>query len=310
MSVSTLGTLMEIKDLRMVWPHEALDFTPWLADEDNISLLGDAIGVDITVDETESSVGDFNVDILASETGMNRKIIIENQLEDTNHDHLGKLITYASGKSADVIVWVVKRAREEHKAAIEWLNNHTDDDIGFFLCEIKLYQIGDSDPAVKFEVIEKPNDWTKEIKKSESSTATQQSRLEYWLAFEDEAFNNPAFAKKFNRRKPSEDHWLTFSIGTSSCHINVLQLRRNSEIGVELHIPDDKELFQSLYGCKESIENESQLKFDWRELPDKKASRIVIKRNADFDEKDHWSEQFAWIADMMLKMEKAFKKHI
>lgn len=164
-----LSRLEEIKDLRTVWPHEALDFTPWLSQDDNISLLADAIGLDIAVDETESSVGDFNVDIFASETGTDRKIIIENQLEDTNHDHLGKLITYASGKSADVIVWVVKHAREEHKAAIEWLNNHTDEKIGFFLCEIKLYRIGTSEPAVKFEVIEKPNDWTKEVKKSESA---------------------------------------------------------------------------------------------------------------------------------------------
>ena len=129
-----LGTLEEIKDLRTVWPHEALDFTPWLAEEENMAILSDAIGIDITVDDTESPVGDFNVDIYAVETGTDRKIIIENQLEDTNHDHLGKLITYASGKAADIIVWVVKYAREEHKAAIEWLNNHTDDKIGFFLC--------------------------------------------------------------------------------------------------------------------------------------------------------------------------------
>lgn len=127
LKVINLSRLEEIKDLRTVWPHEALDFTPWLSQDDNISLLADAVEMDITVDETESSVGDFNVDIFASETGTDRKIIIENQLEDTNHDHLGKLITYASGKSADVVIWVVKHAREEHKAAIEWLNNHTDD---------------------------------------------------------------------------------------------------------------------------------------------------------------------------------------
>lgn len=147
LKVINLSRLEEIKDLRTVWPHEALDFTPWLSQDDNISLLADAVEMDITVDETESSVGDFNVDIFASETGTDRKIIIENQLEDTNHDHLGKLITYASGKSADVVIWVVKHAREEHKAAIEWLNNHTDDNVGFFLCEIKLYRIGSSEPA-------------------------------------------------------------------------------------------------------------------------------------------------------------------
>lgn len=209
LKVINLSRLEEIKDLRTVWPHEALDFTPWLSQDDNISLLADAVGMDITVDETESSVGDFNVDIFASETGTDRKIIIENQLEDTNHDHLGKLITYASGKSADVVIWVVKHAREEHKAAIEWLNNHTDDNVGFFLCEIKLYRIGSSEPAVKFEVVERPNDWTKEVRKSESVNETQQSRYDYWVAFEDYAFNIPAFAKNFKRRKPSTDHWMT-----------------------------------------------------------------------------------------------------
>lgn len=101
-----LNKLEEVKDLRTVWPHEALDFTPWLSQEDNISLLADAVGLDITIDETEFSVGDFSVDIYASEMGTDRKIIIENQLEDTNHDHLGKLITYAAGKSADVIIWL------------------------------------------------------------------------------------------------------------------------------------------------------------------------------------------------------------
>ena len=190
-----LGILEEIKDLRTIWPHEALDFTPWLAKDENIALLSDAIGLDITVDEEESPVGDFSVDIFASETGTERKIIIENQLEDTNHDHLGKLITYASGKSADIIIWVVKRAREEHKAAIEWLNNHTDEQIGFFLCEIKLYRIGESDPAVKFEVVEKPNDWAKEIKKASGNlNPTQQARFEYWTAFNNYAFSDKIFS--------------------------------------------------------------------------------------------------------------------
>lgn len=242
-----LSRLEEIKDLRTVWPHEAFDFTPWLSQDDNISLLGDALGIDISVDETESNVGDFNVDIFASEIGTNRKIIIENQLEDTNHDHLGKLITYASGKYAEVIVWVVKHAREEHKAAIEWLNNHTDDKVGFFLCEIKLYQIGNSEPAVKFEVIERPNDWTKEVKMSESTNKTQQLRYEYWVAFEDYAFKNPTFSKHFRRRKPSNNHWMNFSIGSSVCHIAVSQIQKRNELDVELFISEDTDLFHSLF---------------------------------------------------------------
>ena len=284
--VINLGQLKEIKDLRRVWPHEALDFTPWLAEEENLNLLSDAVGLEITVDETESSVGDFNVDIYATETGTDRKIIIENQLEDTNHDHLGKLITYASGKAADIVIWIVKRAREEHRAAIEWLNNHTDENIAFFLLEIKLYQIGNSDIAVKFEAIEKPNDWTKEIKRQTSSSPTLQARYDYWVAFNEYAFDNAAFSKAFNRRKASTDHWMTLSVGSSACHISLLQVRKDKSIIVEWYITDDKELYQKFYSHKADIESDMGMPLDWRELPEKKASRILVIHDADFDNKD------------------------
>ena len=305
-----LSRLEEIKNLREVWPHEALDFTPWLAQDDNIALLADTVGLDITVEETESSVGDFNVDILAFETGTDRKIIIENQLEDTNHDHLGKLITYAAGKMADVIIWVVKHAREEHKAAIEWLNNHTDEKIGFFLCEIKLYRIGNSEPAVKFEVVEKPNDWTKEAKKSEFVNGTQQQRYDYWVAFQDYAFQNVQFSRNFNRRKPSTDHWMNFSIGSSACHIGISQIQKRNELNVELYINDDKELFNFLFQNKDSIELDAGFSFDWRELPERKASRIVIEKCVCFDDKNQWTSQFEWLVQVMLNMKKAFKKYL
>lgn len=308
--MANLGQLKEIKDLREVWPHEALDFTPWLAEEENIALLGDAVGLEITVDETESSVGDFNVDIFATETGTDRKIIIENQLEDTNHDHLGKLITYASGKSANIIIWVVKHAREEHKAAIEWLNNHTDDKIGFFLCEIKLYKIGASDPAVKFEVVERPNDWTKEVKRDNSVSPLQQANYDYWVAFNDYAFKNKNFSKNFNQRKPSFDNWMNFSIGSSRCHLALTQIRSRDEISLDLYISDDKELFKSLFEHKIDIENQSGLAFDWRELPEKKASRILITKSAQLDEQSQWTAQFGWIMDTMIKMKTAFKKYL
>lgn len=306
-----LEKLKEIKDLRKAWSHEALDFTPWLAEEENIALLGDAVGLEITVDETESSVGDFNVDILASETGTERKIIIENQLEETNHDHLGKLITYASGKSADIIIWVVKRAREEHRAAIEWLNNHTDDNISFFLVEIKLYQIGESDIAVKFEVVEKPNDWTKEIKRHTSNSPRHQERYDFWVAFNEYAFSNKSFSKAFNRRKPNTDHWMSFSVGSSSCNISVSQIRKYNNFIVEWYIYDDKEMYRNCFAHKDSIEAEMGMKLEWNELPNKKASRIIaFKHDVDFNNKDTWVECFDWATDVALKMKKAFSKYL
>ena len=158
-----LGKLKEVKGLRTAWPHEARDFTPWLAQ--NIDELGEILGIDISIEETESSVGGFNVDIYATDADTGRRIIIENQLEETDHDHLGKLITYASGKSASLVIWLVGKAREEHRSAIEWLNTHTDEDVGFILCQIKLYQINDSEIAPMFEVLEQPNNWAKEMKR-------------------------------------------------------------------------------------------------------------------------------------------------
>ena len=306
--MTNLGTLKEITDLRSIWPHEALNFTPWVAE--NVDLLADAVGLDITVDETESSVGDFNVDIYASETGTDRKIIIENQLEDTDHDHLGKLITYASGKGADVVIWVVKHACEEHKAAVEWLNNHTDDKIGFFLCEIKLFQIGDSQIAPAFTVVERPNDWTKEIRKTASANSTQQQRLEYWQAFNDYAFSDANFSRIFNKRKPTTDHWMDFSIGSSACHIAVSQIQKRKAVDVELYINDDKELFKSLFAHKDEIEKNMEMELEWKELPERKASRILIEKTVDLDDRATWPEQFDYIMDTCIKMKRAFKRYL
>lgn len=306
--MTNLGTLKKITDLRSIWPHEALNFTPWVAE--NVDLLADAVGLDITVDETESSVGDFNVDIYASETGTDRKIIIENQLEDTDHDHLGKLITYASGKGADVVIWVVKHAREEHKAAVEWLNNHTDDKIGFFLCEIKLFQIGDSQIAPAFTVVERPNDWTKEIRKTASANSTQQQRLEYWQVFNDYAFTDANFSRIFNKRKPTTDHWMDFSIGSSACHIAVSQIQKRKAVDVELYINDDKELFKSLFAHKDEIEKNMEMELEWKELPERKASRILIEKTVDLDDRATWPEQFDYIMDTCIKMKGAFKRYL
>ena len=306
--MANLGTLKEITDLRSIWPHEAVNFTPWVAE--NVDLLADAVGLDITVDETESSVGDFNVDIYASETGTDRKIIIENQLEDPDHDHLGKLITYASGKGADVLIWVVKHAREDHKAAVEWLNNHTDDKIGFFLCEIKLFQIGDSQIAPSFTVVERPNDWTKEIRKKASANPTQQQRLEYWQAFNDYAFSDANFSRIFNKRKPTTDHWMDFSIGSSACHIAVSQIQKRKAVDVELYINDDKELFKSLFAHKDEIEKNMEMELEWKELPERKASRILIEKTVDLDDRATWPEQFDYIMDTCIKMKRAFKRYL
>lgn len=306
-----LGKLVEIKDLREIWSNEATDFTPWLANEENIRLLSDTLGIEIEIEERESSVGSFNVDIYGQEVGTGKKIIIENQLEDTNHDHLGKLMTYAAGKSASIIVWLVKNAREEHRAAVEWLNNHLDDEIGIFLCEIKLYKIGDSKPAVKFEIVEQPNNWTKEQKRSDTYTNAEQFRMEFWTKFNDYAAKIKEFTRHFNPRKASTDLCTSYAMGSSSYNMPVDILYSNNIIGIHLNIHDDKDLYRKLFSYKEQIEKEIGFSMDWKELPDKKASRIgVEKKFKDLKNKDNWQEQFDYTIDTMVKMKKAFKKYI
>ncbi len=305
----SLEKLEEIKDLRQVWPHEAADFTRWLAESQNLAILGDTIGVDLDEAEVESAVGDFHVDIFTSDSSNGQKIIIENQLESTNHDHLGKLITYASGKSANLVVWLVKHAREEHRSAIEWLNNHTDDQIGFFLCEIKLYKIGDSMPAAKFEVIEKPNDWAKAIKKSDTNNQTMQRRLEYWRAFNEYASTNKKFTHDFNLRKPSGGHWMDFSVGSSKYHIAMCQIRRDGVITIEINI-NNKEIFHKLYQHCAEIEAETGLEFDWQELPDKVISRIRAQKEVDFNDATTQNEQFDWLISSAIKLKQIIHKYL
>ena len=259
-----LGKIHRITDLRSVWPNEASDFTKWLSDENNLSLLGEAIGVEMTLEEIESAVGSFSADIFAVESGSGRKIIIENQLEDTNHDHLGKLITYASGKGAEVIVWVVKRARDEHRQAIEWLNQHTDSSVGFFLVEIELWQIDESLKAPKFNVVERPNDWAKSMKK-DGLNETAKLKLDFWQEFVETMKGNTSFIENFSIRKPSPHHWYDISLGCSAYHLGLTINTQKNRIAAEIYINDDKELFWKFQQFKENIEKELQQQTEWIE---------------------------------------------
>ncbi len=311
--MAELGVLKEIRDLRTIWKNEATDFTPWLAQDENITILGETLGLRITVEETESSVGTFSADILATETDTKEKIIIENQLEDSNHEHLGKIITYASGKNANIIIWLVRHAREEHRAAIEWLNTHTEERIAFFLCEIKLYQIGNSSIAPKFEIIERPNNWVKEINDSENSKPSHKFRLEYWssyinYAFEQSKMSNQ-YSKEFNRRKPSKDNWLAFYIGLGNAHIEITIAPTKQQLKVQMNISEDKSMFYEWQKKKAEIESEVGIKLNWQELPDCKSSLISADKQVDFSNKETWQQQFDWIMDTTIKFKKAFKKY-
>lgn len=290
-----LGKMKRIHDLRSVWPHEANDFTKWLAQEANLAELGNNIGIDIDLEERESSVGSFNVDIYAVESGTGRRIIIENQLEDTNHDHLGKLITYASGKGAEVIVWIVKRARDEHRQAIEWLNRHTDSNIGFFLVEIELWQIDDSLLAPKFNVVEKPNDWAKTMKVVEGLNSTEMLKLNFWQFFNDTMSQNAEFCKYFNLRKPQPHHWYDLSIGTSSYFISLNINTQKKKVDAGIYIPNDKELFHKFKACKIDFEKSFGCDVEFRDTG--KASRILIAKSINVKDSSKWLEISNWLFD-------------
>ena len=304
--MAQLGRMKRVTDLRSVWPHEAHDFTKWLAEEENLKELSDSIGIDIDLEERESSVGSFNVDLYATESGTGRKIIIENQLEDTNHDHLGKLITYASGKGAEVIIWIVKRARDEHRQAIEWLNQHTDSNVGFFLVEIELWQIDNSSLAPKFNIVEKPNDWAKTMKSIEGLNETERLKLEFWQAFNNQLENNPSFQKEFNLRKAQPQHWYDLSLGTSSYYISLNINTQKKQIDAGIYIPNDKEFFKKLKDNCQPFIDEISGDIQFRDAG--KASRILLYKSINIKDRTKWSEAIDWMFEMALKFKRTVKK--
>ena len=303
-----LGKLKKV-ELREGWRHEANDFTKWLALEENLRLLGDEIGFDLKLVQTEASVGSFNVDILAEEENTGHKIIIENQLEMTNHDHLGKLVTYASGYDAKIIIWVVKDVREEHRQAVDWLNEHTDEDIEFYLLRIELWQIGESPFAPKFEIISKPNDWTKTVRGSVESkdlTDTKIKQLEFWNSLKDYAkINYP----KIRLQKCRPQHWTDVSMGSSQAHICLSINSRENIFATEIWIGDNKDFFHNLAEQKEKIESDLGEKLEWMELPEKKASRIKVSTDGSLGQENKWEEYFEWLLQETEKFQKTFPKY-
>lgn len=301
-----LGKIKRITDIRSVWHHEEKDFSKWLAQDENLEQLSDAIGIDIVLEERESSVGNFSVDLYALEEGTERRIIIENQLEDTNHDHLGKLITYASGKAAEVIIWVVKRARDEHRQAIEWLNQNTGVNIGFFLVEIELWQIDDSAIAPKFNVVERPNDWAKQMKNVDSLSETKQLQLHFWQQLSEYIKSNDSYAKEFTPRKAQPQHWYDLSVGSSSYHIGLTVNTQKNRLGAEIYIPDDKDKFNMFKEHAQEIEKLIGEKVEWREAT--KATRIITLHSCDISKEEQWDDAFNWLMDKALVFKRIVKQ--
>lgn len=303
-----LGKLEEV-DIRKVWPHEQYDFSKWLATEENIRELGDALNLSLTDVETEKFVGNYRCDILCKDEITGKMVLIENQLEPTNHDHLGKIITYASGLDAAVVVWIVASARDEHASAIEWLNKHTDDEISFFLMEVHAYKIGDSDPAPQFKIIEQPNDFVKIVKavsKNTDMNESQKNRLEFWTQFNEVVDSK---GKPFNKRKATTDHWYNVAIGSSDASISIDLVNKEHKIRVSLWINDNKDIFDALLQKKDEIEEALGFTLEWNRLDNKKASYICTYiKGLDFKKQDNYPMLMEQIIDLVLKMRNVFPK--
>ena len=305
-----IGKLKEV-DIRELWKHEQYDFSEWLSKKENIENLNEILGLTLIDISKETYVGAYRCDLFAKDETTGIKVIIENQLEVSNHDHLGKIITYASGLDAKVVVWIVKEAREEHRSAIEWLNNNTNSNVNFFLIEIHAYKIGESDPAPMFQVVEQPNDFIKNNKstnRDESMNKSQSQRIEFWNQFNNVVIER---GKPFNIRKATTDHWYNVAIGTSDAHIDITLVNKDSLIGVELYITDNKELFDKLYEKKEEIERDLGFSLDWRRLDNSKASRIVYHiKGLNFDDHSNYNELMNKTIDLTVLMRNVFKKYI
>lgn len=291
-------------DLRDVWSSEASDFTPWLAKDENIALLGEAIGLELEVESQEKNVGPFRADILARDLTSNHYVLIENQLEQTNHNHLGQIMTYAAGLDAFSIIWIAKSFTEEHRAALDWLNRITEENINFFGIEIEVIQIGDSLPAPQFKVVAKPNDWSKSVRSSASTgelTDTKLKQQQYWTEFKEYVEKN---GSPFKVQKPSPQHWTNIALGRSNFYLSLTVNSQSHIICINLEIGGAraKEHFDKLRDLYEEDSKEHiSADIEWLRLDDRKSCMVKLSKSFNFTDESSRDEQYAWFVEYVKK---------
>ena len=306
-----LGKIKQV-DLRGVFQNEATDFTPWL--ENNIDELSEVIGIEIIDVKREGGVGNFSCDLIGTEANSENKVIIENQLEQTNHDHLGKIITYASGVGAKYVVWVARKIREEHQKALEWLNENASG-VSFFGVEVSAIAIDESKPALSFRLVIEPNTWSKEVKQTvEQIDERHQKYLHFFTRLVSE----------YERVKPDwrhltarPDSWLAFGAGKTGFSF-VWAFRGDNRFDIELYIDtkdkdEVKAYFEELKQYKNEIDKQIP-GLSWEELPEKRGSRIAIYKKMSMAIKkmpdDQIDELVRWAIEQMDIFRKVFPQFI
>ena len=295
---------------REVWPHEALDFTPWLLS--NVDVLSDLLGMDLVLEIAEHPVGDFSLDLKGYDEATNRTVIVENQLEISDHTHLGQILTYAAGTDPTTIVWVTTGFRPEHRAAIDWLNERTDEDTRFFGVEIEVVRIGDSAPAPAFKLIAQPNDWGKQVKSAKTAgtgEVTERGRL-YWDFWEQARTRIQSQHPSWSRARTSTvASWYTMSLGTSGCVVEMSFAR----IGLCAQITfdgSDADLnthrFEAIQARRYEFENALGQAPVWDDMPGRKSARIVVKSDfPDVTDVDNWPQMIDWLIGAQSRLREA-----
>lgn len=301
-----LGRIQRV-DLRDAWPREATDFTPWLAE--HLSELADVLGWELELHAQEAPVGNFSLDLLARVSGTSRTAIIENQLEQTNHDHLGKLLTYAGGYDANLVVWVAKQFRDEHRQALDWLNQHTDEDTEFFGVLVEVWSIDGSRPAPRFNVVVAPNEWRRQAVRNVRAGNRSEKSLRYEVFFQTliDTLRSRGFT---TARKGQPQNWYAFSAG----HAQRIQYGANFAQGnkarVEVYVDNNdrdwnKQFFDRLLQQREAIESELSESLDWERLEHRRASRIAAVRDGNIEDDQ---ADLDGIRDWMVEKLFAFKQ--
>ena len=310
-----LGRLRRV-NLRDIWVTEAKEFTPWLAEPHNLDVLSEALGIELELEAKEKDVGSFYADIVCKDRGTDKTVLIENQLEKTNHDHLGKVLTYSAGLQAETVIWLAERFREEHRAALDWLNEISHQNTQFFGLEIELWCIGDSVAAPKFNIVSMPNDWTRSVTEATGNnkefSELRLLQLEYWGAFLQtlQDANGPVSGN----RKPQPQMWMSYGVGTGGYHLGTAIHEKQNYVKVELYIEGieaEKRLVR-LQQEKDEIEHNLGFELIWGDQTatarDRKISCYL--RDVDPREKATWPEQHRWLADRLNTMHRVFEPRL
>lgn len=300
---------LEKVDLRKVWMKEAKDFSTWLAN--NLEILSEHIGFELSLLEREKSAGDFSADIFA-EGPNGETVVIENQLGKTDHDHLGKLITYLSNLEAKAAIWITSNPRPEHMTAVNWLNEIAPVDTAFYLVRVEAYKIGDSEPAPLFTAVCAPTAEAKQIGEQKQQLAERHvKRLEFWSQLLEKAKEKTSLHSNVS---PSKDNWVTAGAGKSGMGWSyVITMNKGS---VELFVdrgPEKKEetdkIFEKIRSEKESIEKDFGEPLIWDKVDGRRVCRIKsISDVGGLKDSELWEKVQSDMIDRMVRLEKALKR--